>query len=157
MSSQLPLCLQYAQALGVPLLALIIGAVGAWVAWQQMKVARVKLQHELFERRFRIFAAARKLLSEILQQGTASPDQLLSYSIDTADAVFLLNDDIAKYLEDMRKRASNLSRTGAALERLPEGERRSELTQKEEDNFAWLTDQIGGLVEKFTPILKLEK
>jgi hypothetical protein len=53
--SQLPLWVQYAQALGPPLLAGVIGTVGAWIAFQQMHLARVKLQHDTYDRKYAVF------------------------------------------------------------------------------------------------------
>ena len=47
----LPLWVQVLQALLVP----VIAAVGAWVALQQMYLARVKLQHDLYDRRYAVF------------------------------------------------------------------------------------------------------
>jgi hypothetical protein len=52
-SSSLPLWVQLLQALAVP----VIAGVGAWVALQQMYLARVKLQHDLFDRRYAVFQA----------------------------------------------------------------------------------------------------
>jgi hypothetical protein len=43
-----------------------IPAVGACLAWQQVQIARVKLQHDLYDRRYRVFEATRKLLAETL-------------------------------------------------------------------------------------------
>jgi len=106
--SQLPLWVQYAQALGAPLLAVAIAGVGAWLAWQQVRIARVRLQHDLYDRRFAVFQAARKFLAEVMTHGYPSDDQIRLYVVGTADAGFLLNADVATYLEEIRKRGSRL-------------------------------------------------
>jgi hypothetical protein len=59
-SSSLPLWVQVLQALAVP----VIAAVGAWVALQQMHIARTKLQHDLYDRRYAVFQAVRRFLDE---------------------------------------------------------------------------------------------
>ncbi len=41
------------QALAVP----VIAAAGVWIARQQMHIARVKLQHDLYDRRYAVFQA----------------------------------------------------------------------------------------------------
>src|SRR5216683_2547598 len=125
--SQLPLCVQYAQALGAPLLAVVIAGVGAWLAWQQVRIARVRLQHDLYDRRFAVFQAARKFLAEVMTQRYASDDQIRSYVVGTADAGFLLNDDIATYLEEIRKRGSRMGAIKETLQPLPVGNERSAL------------------------------
>ncbi len=53
--SSLPLWVQVLQALAVP----VIAAVSAWVAWQQMHIARTKLQHDRYDRRYAVFQAVR--------------------------------------------------------------------------------------------------
>jgi hypothetical protein len=86
--SQLPLWVQYAQALGAPSLAVVVAAVGAWLAWQQVRIARVRLQHDLYDRRFKIFQAARNFLAEVMTHGYPSDDQVRAYVVGTADAIF---------------------------------------------------------------------
>jgi len=55
----LPLWVKALQALAVP----VIAAVGASVAVQQMVIARVKLQHDLYDRRYAVFDAVRAFLN----------------------------------------------------------------------------------------------
>ena len=65
---QLPLWVQYAQALGALLLVLVIGVVGAALTRQQVKIAQVSLQHDLYDRRFAVFEATREFLVTILRE-----------------------------------------------------------------------------------------
>ena len=139
--SQLPLWVQYAQALGAPLLAVVIAGVGAWVALQQVRIARVRLQHDLYDRRFAVFEAARKFLAEVLTQRYPSDDHVRSYVVGTADAGFLLNDDVAAYLEEIRKRGSRLGAIEVALKPLPVGNERTAFVQQEEELFSWMMEQ----------------
>jgi hypothetical protein len=135
---------QILQALAVPTIAVV----GAWVAVQQMLITRAKLRHDLFDRRFAVYQAARKLLVEIIQQGYPSREQVREYVINTADATFLLNDEIAKYLEKIRERASRLR----AIHAMQQHEQ-----QQDDMLFAWMTEQLPvGLTEKFKPLLTLE-
>jgi hypothetical protein len=154
---QLPLWVQYLQALGAPLLAVVIAAVGALLAWQQVKLARVRLQHDLYDRRFAVFEAARKLLADVLAQSNATDEQIRSYVIGTAEARFLVNDDISKYLNEIRTRASRLRAINATMSPLPVGDQRTALAQEEERIFAWMMEQVDVLVDKFRPFLTLER
>jgi hypothetical protein len=61
----LPLWIQYAQALGGPALAFVIAAVGTRIAFQQMRLARVKLQSDIYERKYAVFVAVQYLLTVI--------------------------------------------------------------------------------------------
>jgi hypothetical protein len=151
--STLPAWIQYAQAFAL----IIIPFVGAWIAWQQVTIARVKLQHDLYDRRFAVFQAARKLLAEVLGHGYASDDQIRSYVVGTGDAGFLLNDEISTYLEEIRKRATRLQAIKHTLEPLPVGDQRTALVQEDEKIFSWFMEQVPVLVEKFKPFLTLER
>jgi hypothetical protein len=86
----------------LPLLAVVIAAVGAWVAWERVMIARIRLQNHLYDWRFAVFEAARKFLAEVMTLGHPSDDQTRSYVVGTVDARFFLNDDIATYLEEIR-------------------------------------------------------
>src|SRR5262245_41452405 len=104
----LPLWIQWLQALAVP----VIAAVGAWIALQQM-LARVKLRHDLYERRFAVYQAARKFLAEVLTYAAVADDALRAYVVGTSDSVFLFNDEISTYLEQIRNTAGRLRAVGS--------------------------------------------
>ena len=74
----LPAWLQYLQVLQVGAVALI-PLIGAWIAWQQVQIARVRLQFDLYGKRFAVFEAARRLIEEISQNGNISEAGLQAY------------------------------------------------------------------------------
>jgi hypothetical protein len=92
---------QILQALAVPMIA----AVGAWVAIQQMRIARIKLQHDLYDRRYAVFQAVRRFLDEAVANSLVSSDTLRTFLVGTADAEFLFPDELAAYLVEMSRRA----------------------------------------------------
>jgi len=51
----MPERVQVVQALLVPTVAVV----GAYIALQQVTIARAKLRHDLFDRRFKVFETAR--------------------------------------------------------------------------------------------------
>jgi hypothetical protein len=154
----LPEWVQYAQAFAAPLLALVIAAVGTWIASRQMQIARVKLRHDLYDRRFAVFQAARKLLAEALTtRGNVTDDQVRAYVVGTSDSVFLLDEEISTYLEEIRKAVTRLQTIRYTLEPLPVGEERSALVKQEEQIFSRLMTALpAGLVTKFKPFLTLD-
>jgi hypothetical protein len=152
--SDLPIWTQYAQALGPPALAIV----GAALAWQQVRISRVKLQHDLYERRFAIFDAARVFLSELLRSSTGiSNEQIRSFFIRTSDSRFILNDEIYDYLSVIRRRAIRLQTINEALTNLPIGDKRAEIAKEDEEISEWLGDQFKVLINIFRPFLTLEK
>jgi hypothetical protein len=136
----------------------VIAAVGAWIAFQQMHLARVKLRHDLYDRRFAVFQVARKLLAEVLAHASVSDDQLRAYVVGTSDSVFLLDEEISRYLQEIRKAVFRLQAINSTLRPLPVGEQRTALANEEAQIMTWLTAQLPDvLVDKFRPFLTLEK
>lgn len=150
----LPLWVQYIQALGVPIM---LGIVGFVLTSRQVKIARVRLQHDLYDRRFAVFQTARQFLVEVLVHRYVWNDQIRrTYVIGTADAVFLLNDEIVEYLEEIRTRSDRLTTIHETLP--PVGDARSRLVREEQEIVDWLTAQLpAGLVTKFKPFFLLER
>jgi hypothetical protein len=147
--------------------ALAAVGVTAYFAWHQKQIAKrqvdisgEKLRHNLYQKRYRIFDAARKLLCEVAVHRSAPDDDLRAFVIGTGDAVFLFNDDLSSYLEEIRDRAQKLQSLSVLLNNLtvmPVGDQRTKAVNESVELFKWLVDQLeGGLVEKFKPFLKLE-
>jgi hypothetical protein len=150
----LPSWVQILQALTVPLIA----AVGAWVAIQQMRIARIKLQHDLYDRRYAVFQAVRRFLDEMVANLVVSHDILRAFVIGTADAEFLFPDDLAAYLGEMSRRARTAQSIYMTMQSLPEGSpERARATLAANEQTQWLVEQIDGLTARFRDVLKLDK
>ena len=150
--AMIPLWLQYLQALAVT----AIPAVGAWLAWQQVQIARVKLQHDLYDRRYRVFDATRSLLAKIGAKGNASDEDMRAFVLGTADAAFLFDDDLTRYLAEMGKHAVELQSIHSALENLV-GQQKAQAIKVMSEKLWWFGDQLGRLIGEFEPFLKLDK
>ena len=149
--------LQYLQVLQVGAVALI-PLIGAWIAWQQVQIARVRLQFDLYGKCFAVFEAARGLIEEISQNGNISEAGLQAYRLGTADAVFLLNDELSKNLVELAKRAVVLPLLNSEMESLPVGsDRRVKLSETRGEKLAWFNSQGDKLVAHFEPFLKLDE
>jgi hypothetical protein len=150
-----PLWLQILQAFSV----LCISGVGAWLAWQQVQIARVKLQHDLYDRRYRVFDATLKFLVEVTGHGGAVPQEALqSFLRATGEAVFLFDPDLVAYLEDMRHRAMKLVAITVASTALPPASTEfAAAATTASEHALWLTQQLEGITARFTPSLKLDK
>jgi hypothetical protein len=134
--------------------------VTAYFAKEQADIAREKLCHDLYERRYRVFDATRKLLCEVAVHRRASDDDLRAFIIGTGDAVFLFNDDLSGHLVEIRDHAQKLQSLVDLLNNLtvlPVGDQRTQAVKESSQLSEWLVDQLqGGLVDKFKPFLKLE-
>jgi hypothetical protein len=158
MPSHLPLCVQYIQALGAPLLAIVVAIVGALLAWQQVRLARVRLQHDLYDRRFAVFAAARRFFHDIEIHRNATEESCRAYLSGIADAMFLFDDEnFANYLDDLRKKANRLRFFNDELKRLEVGEQRTKVSERIGELMMWFDEQWPILVMKFKPYLTLPR
>lgn len=142
------------------LLILIIGIATVVIAYQQWKTnqrnentnAR-RLKHELYEKRYAIYLAARSFLREIMRS-KITDTMLLDYWAGTNATRFLLNQEMTAYLEEIEHKAVDLqTKTEEEAHGTPEfatgARERGEMKK-------WFYAQISVLNEKFLPYLRLE-
>lgn len=81
-----------------------------------------------------------------------------AYTLGTADAVFLLSDDLNRYLRDVGKHAIVISTAQYAIEPLAGGsEQRMNLSRKIGEEITWFNGQSDELIAYFKPFLKLDE
>ena len=61
------------------LIALLLAGFAGYVTYQQFKLGREKFKLDLFEKRFSVFAAVRKFLSQLATEGQVSIVQVLRF------------------------------------------------------------------------------
>lgn len=143
----------YLSALLVPTVAVL----GFIITYRQWRTAQNKLKLDLFERRFSVYDAARRLLASIMTSGKAKDEETFKFLSGTREAKWLLNADIAEYLDkQIYHKAIDLQTLDAELEGVPVGEERSANVRKQSEIKTWMLKQYEVLDEKFTPFLKLE-
>jgi hypothetical protein len=76
MPSQLPFWLQYVQALGPTTVAVVVGAVAAYIAWRQWRTANDRLRFDLFEKRAAVYEAIGHLIGNVALHGHITADDL---------------------------------------------------------------------------------
>lgn len=144
---------QYLSALLTPTVAVL----GSFIAYRQWRTAQNKLKHDLFERRFSVFDSARKLLASIMTSGKANNEELFKFLSGTREAKWLLDDQIAEYLEkELYAKAVHLQCLESELQGLPVGEGRSANIKAQSEIKLWLGKQFEVLDEKFSPYLRLK-
>ncbi|SEN96166.1 hypothetical protein SAMN02990966_00700 [Rhodospirillales bacterium URHD0017] len=136
------------------LTALVVGGVGLYFADQQRKNAAAKLRLDLFEHRYKVLDAVRRLLSAIVEKGNVSLEELGNFSLGTVNADFLFDDGIAKYLAELRNHAATLM-THTAMLNSPNQVERTEAAKRKGEEIGWFLAQIETLNSKFGAFLKL--
>ena len=135
-------------------LAVLVSVLVAYIAYLQHKVARDRLKHDLYERRFAVYKAAQRLLTEVFQDADINYEKLIRYVADTQAAPFLFGEDIFEYLDKIRKKTIRLLEASSVLTGLPIGEERSEAAKSRMQIVKELTDEIPNLIPKFSPYLR---
>lgn len=153
-TSSLPGWVSIFQAVLVPVIAVI----GAWVAIQQMRIAKVKLQHDLYDRRYAVFEAVRRFLNETAANALVSDETLRAFVSGSADAEFLLPDDLAAYLGKISERARKSQSIYRCVPHLPESsQERKDAINAANLELEWLIAQIEELSPRFRDVLKRDK
>jgi hypothetical protein len=140
---------------GISILTAVIAVAGAWIGWQQLQLNRTKLQHDLYDKRFRVYEAARGLLSHVFREGQPSIEEMNKYWLGTSDAVFLFDEDMDKYLDGVSKRIFGMHTNHTMLSAAKDQTARERLSQKMMDDMEWLRTEYSVMREKFRPFLQL--
>jgi hypothetical protein len=129
------------------------------VAQQQARFAEVRLQHDLFDRRFKIYQAVRIfVIEEIVRHSRVSDEALETYLRGTVDAVFLFDDQLTKYLSEIREHATRLR---LVMKLLKEGasapDKRTGYVNEEAELVTWFQRNQKVIIKKFKPFLALRE
>jgi len=127
---------------------------GAYVAYRQFVLGRERLKLDLFEKRFAVFVATRRLLTHALKNADITLEQLFEYRGGIAEASFLFDEDITNYLTSIDQKALHLRTVRDTMEPLPVGEARTRAAGEIAELLQWLTSQLPELKVRFAPYLK---
>jgi uncharacterized protein YqfB (UPF0267 family) len=131
-----------------------IAIAGVAIACAQLRIANVRLTHDLFDRRYAVYAATRKFVQQICQKRTITIEELSSFHYASGDAVFVLDQGVADYLEKLR---TNAVRAAKLYDKIGnQGASQAEI-QEHWNLLDWASNQIDVLAEKFKPFLQLSR
>ena len=91
------------------LLTPIIGVIACYIAWQQWKTNRDKLNLDRYERRLEIYKEIVRFISVGIREANYENDELMSFKPKVSEADFLFGEEISNYIDELQKRAVNLS------------------------------------------------
>jgi len=158
-STQLPMWVPYLQALAVPIVAVLVAGFGAYIAAQQMVIARDKFQHDAFyrqyDRRVVVYEATRRFLANVFDGGI-SEGEIRAYGLNTLDAQFLFDADLYKYVREIHARGALLNEARLHLENSPSDDQRDALKEAISEQMKWMIqqgDEHAGFAVRFEPFL----
>jgi hypothetical protein len=128
------------------LLTPLIAIFGSIIAWQQFRINRTKLKHELFEKRFRVFEGTKGLILSVIRDMSLKYEDRYKFFEETKGELFLFEQEIHDYLDMLLKKAIQL--------RLHE-------QKKEHDEgheiLIWFTKEIENVDKMFDNYLKIKE
>src|SRR5262245_23163525 len=86
------------------LLTPTIAVIAAYIALQQWRTNRQKLELDLYSHRLRIYEEVRKILSIILRDAKVSTEDLLKFRTAVSEADFLFGKDVVAYIDEIYHR-----------------------------------------------------
>ena len=123
----------------------VIGAVGAYISWLQWRIADIRLRHDTYERKFRVYEAAKTLLVVHQFKAKISDDDYFEYLRGITDAEFIFDDpEVTRYLQTLCEQAIELIRTHKAG-----------LSDEKAKVSQWFLKQFDVLRSKFYPSMRL--
>lgn len=142
----------YLAALSTPTIAVL----GALIAYRQWRLAQNKLKLDLFDRRFSVYEASRNLLASVMTSGKAKEDEVIKFMVATREAKWLLNQQVADYLDkQLYHKALDLQCLAAELEGVSAGRERTANLQKQTELKKWFMAQYPVLDDYFSSYLQL--
>lgn len=148
----MPMWVTVLQALLTPLIALL----ALYVAWQQWRTNHNKFRLDYFDRRFSIYKAAMQLATEISSQGNVSNDELHSFSVNTREAEFFFDDEIAGFCRDMHNEARAIQMGCKKLQGALSEEQRKNSQELLLQRVGWFNKQVDEMPGKFRLFLKVD-
>ncbi len=128
------------------LLTPVIAIVGTTIAVLQWKLNKVRLRHELFEKRYAIFEATNIYLSSLITHAAKVEKDRISFLRNTKGVFVLFDKKIVDYLDELHKKSLQLHLHAQRKDH-----------DKESEVLLWLSEQIEKIDIVFKGQLKLNK
>jgi len=134
-----------------------IAFIALYIAYQQYLTNKLKLRLDLYEKRFKIFECLMKLLANIFQNANVSNENLNKFYANTNESEFIFDQDISKYIDEIRNKALRLQFLHKRIETLPVGTERNKLVEEDSELINWFVDQFNVSRELFFKYLSFKK
>ncbi|MBV9070491.1 MAG: hypothetical protein JO231_17375 [Acidobacteria bacterium] len=110
-----------------------------------------------YDRRLRVFVAARDFIAEVTQKVYVGNDRALAYATAVDEATFLFDDSVDLYLHEIYRNAIRLEYLEKRIERTQDDAERARLSQQEYELLVWFPDQFQILRQRMIPFMRLHR
>lgn len=142
------------------LLTPTIAVVGSWIAIQQWRINRIRLKHELFDRKWNQFVAIKEFLATVLTSGKVEEEDRMNLLRGTRGSVFIFDTTISDFVSEIHSHALQLEHLqviGFTSMFEAQIERSGQTEHERQEILDWLTEQFHSLEDRFAPYLELEE
>jgi hypothetical protein len=152
-----PVWLTIISALGAPIIALLVGGFGVFIARRQWLTAQNRLKLDLFDRRLPVYEQTRELLARRMALAQVDNKEITEFAIKVRIAKWLFNPAMADYLQEIAKKTSEINFIESELEEVLDEARRKELVSKQRERKEWLDEQLYKVIDgRFAEFLHLK-
>jgi hypothetical protein len=137
--------------------ALIVGALGVYIAYRQYKVNKDKLRLDLFEKRLEAYEKLQEYFNHFIAEGWVDNEAIRLLNLARYKSIFLFDNEVSDYIDkvqavaiEMRKLQMKIHGSNA----LPDGEERNKACDRESEIFQWHLDQQKDSPKQYIKYLK---
>ncbi|MEM1309130.1 MAG: hypothetical protein AAGF98_06450 [Cyanobacteria bacterium P01_H01_bin.153] len=154
-----PIWLDVAVKLTPAFITLIVGSFGSWIAFSQYQTNKDKLRLDLFEKRLEAYEKLQEYFRYLVREANVSDEAFASLVEARYKSIFLFDQDIADYIEDVLKKSKEIRMIYIDLngeDRLPIGQKRNQLVRRKEELLEWHDKQMKESPQRYSKYLKFK-
>jgi hypothetical protein len=145
------------QALLTPTVAVF----GLIIAYRQWRINKVRLKHELYDRRMAVYTKLIDYLSVIFSGGHFNNEAFIGWLNKSYEGYFLFNDELIKYFEAINEKSRALKKIHRNISLQKETGKKGEqpqndLSKQEEELQQWFEKQLNVAKDKFSQFLRID-
>ena len=147
---------QIISSLVIPLIAIIT----AIIAFQQFYINKIKLRHELYERRAKVYREVLRYISLVVQKGQTNHSDLAEFWSNVGESEFLFDQKIIDFLESIYTNGLELEEANEYLfgeMKLESVEERRPWAKKKSSLVKWFFNQLQTTNDLFRNHLELNE
>ena len=137
-------------SLGTLAVAIMVAA----ITFQQAQTNRLRLRHELFERRFELFKIVHVYCSKIVQHAKVPDDQIPKIFDAMQRSRFLFGREIELYIDEIRKRSIAMMTANSQMKSPETQEKRLEAVEEFHDHLKYISEQTPRMFDIFKPYME---
>lgn len=148
---------QWVQGLGSIFVALVVGLIAAWIAYQQWRVGRAKFKLDLFDKRYEVYLTVWTYLTFIADEPSPALEKIraeLNNAIPKAR--FLFDAEIEQFANECQTRGIAMRRAYVAMKQANDDSKREALSKAYQDEDKWMRGQLLTLKDRFSKYLAFD-